>query len=351
MRLFKKYSFLLCFLSFANILFAQVEGLVVTKVWEAAPHNAFPDIRFYKGSFYLVFRESNMHVHAKPEDDGKIRVLTSADAQNWQPFQLIEKKGFDLRDPMLEITSDNRLMLLMGGSIYEGKNLRGAVNHVSFLEKEFTNPQPVSYSQNLQSTHNWLWSITWHKGTGYGIIYQFEPGKKNKLMLVSTKNGIDYSLKTDLSVEGKTSESKAMFISNKQMLMVVRRDGNPNMGAFGISKKPFTKWDFKNMNIQLGGPHLIRFSKEYWILSTRSFKANKSVCTSLFALNKKGETIKLIDLPECGNWDCSYPGMEIHKDKLFVSYYSSHEGGKTKIYLASVPLKAVKERIKKESGN
>lgn len=327
------------------VSYSQVPTLSVKKIWEAAPHNAFPDIRFYKGNFYMVFRESQVHVHEKPEDDGKIRVLQSSNGTDWKPFQLIEKKGFDLRDPMLEITSDNRLMLLMAGSIYDGSKLMGGLNHVSFLQEQFTAPQAVQYDAELQSKHNWLWSITWNKGTGYGIVYQFEPNKANKLMLATTKDGLHYSLKTKLDVEGTTNESKLMFVNNKQMLMVVRRDGKPSMGAFGVSKAPFTKWSFSDMKIQLGGPHLVRLSKKYWILSTRSFNADRSVCTSLFALNKKGETTKLMTLPECGSWDCSYPGMEIHNGILYVSYYSSHEDKKAKIYLATVSVKEIEKYL------
>ena len=35
--------------------------------------------------------------------------------------------------------------------------------------------------------------------------------------------------------------------------------------------------------------------------------------------------------------DTSYPGMLVHDGKLWVSYYSSHEG-KAAIYLAKIPL-------------
>jgi hypothetical protein len=45
---------------------------------------------------------------------------------------------------------------------------------------------------------------------------------------------------------------------------------------------------------------------------------------------------KLIKLPSGG--DTSYPGLVWHKNMLYVSYYSSHEG-KTSIYLAKVKIK------------
>ena len=35
------------------------------------------------------------------------------------------EKGIDLPEPKLSVTPDNRLMLLMGGSVYEGTKLTG----------------------------------------------------------------------------------------------------------------------------------------------------------------------------------------------------------------------------------
>lgn len=318
-----------------------------SKIWDAAPHNAFPDIRYYDGYFYIVFRESNMHVHKTAADDGKIRVLRSFDGKNWISIQLLEKPGFDLRDPMLEITSDNRLMLLMGGSVYDKTTLTGAHTHVSFLENgRFTGPVPVRYSADVDSSHNWLWSVTWNNGIGYGVVYQFEPNKPNKLMLVKTGNAVDYSLVANLEVAGRTSESKAVFVNDNEMIMVIRRDGDPKTGVFGKSRKPFTDWTFKEMDIQLGGPHLIRFSKDLWLLSTRSFTGENPLYTGIYLLNTNGETKKLFQFPEDGRaGDCSYPGMEIHNGNLYVCYYSSHDG-KTNIYLATIPIKKIKKVLK-----
>ena len=43
----------------------------------------------------------------------------------------------------------------------------------------------------------------------------------------------------------------------------------------------------------------------------------------------------LIDLPSGG--DCSYPGFLIDRNKLWVMYYSSHEGT-TNLYLAELAI-------------
>ena len=55
---------------------------------------------------------------------------------------------------------------------------------------------------------------------------------------------------------------------------------------------------------------------------------------------KSGTLTPALKLPSSG--DTSYAGMVWHDERLWVSYYSSHEG-KTSIYVAKVKLPGVKE--------
>ena len=47
----------------------------------------------------------------------------------------------------------------------------------------------------------------------------------------------------------------------------------------------------------------------------------------------RGAYDSLIDLPSGG--DCSYPGFLLDGERLWVAYYSSHEGN-TSLYLAEI---------------
>jgi hypothetical protein len=89
---------LLC-LIFALSAFAEPQ-INVTKVWDAAPHNAFTDVARWKNSWWIVFREADAHVGG----DGKIRVLNSITGDKWESVALIAEDGIDLRDPKLSIT-------------------------------------------------------------------------------------------------------------------------------------------------------------------------------------------------------------------------------------------------------
>ena len=52
---------------------------------------------------------------------GVTRVLSSDDGSDWSSEAVVSEEGVDLRDSKLTITPDGRLMLLMGGSVYDEK--------------------------------------------------------------------------------------------------------------------------------------------------------------------------------------------------------------------------------------
>lgn len=55
--------------------------LEVKKIWDRVPHNAFTDLIRHENLWYCAFREGENHV----SDDGKFRVIRSADGETWQP--------------------------------------------------------------------------------------------------------------------------------------------------------------------------------------------------------------------------------------------------------------------------
>ena len=80
-----------------------------------------------------MFREGKWHV-ARPgeEDDGKLRVISSTDGEQWESEALIAEPGTDLRDPHLSVTGDGRLMIVAGGSEYPAGNYAGRQPRVMF---------------------------------------------------------------------------------------------------------------------------------------------------------------------------------------------------------------------------
>src|SRR5690606_31079 len=337
----KHIAVILLVSSFSTIQmsFSQTKDVKVSKVWETSEHNAFTDLVYFNDRFYCTFREAAGHVPKSNAEDGKIRVLESKDGKKWKSVALLEKDKYDLRDSKLSVTPDGRLMVLMGGSVYEDGKFISRLNHVSFFDpkkNDFSELQPVNMDERIKSPGDWLWRVTWKDGTGYGIVYRKMDKSGSMAYLVSTKDGINYSLIYALDVFGLQGESTVDFI-NDEMIILMRWDGVGQYGYWGKSNPPYTTWDWTDMEYRLGGPDMIQTSNGKIVVGTRSFSDNmrENPKTSLYLSDENGRMELLLTLPSGG--DTSYPGMVEHDGKLWVSYYSSHEG-KSNIYLAEIPL-------------
>ena len=296
------------------------------KIWDAAPHNAFTDLIRYQGNWFCTFREGNGHVG---RGDGKIRLLISADGTKWESAALLEETGVDLRDPKFSITPDQRLMLLAGGSVYEGGKLRGRQPRVAFSTegRHWTPPQRVA------DEGDWLWRVTWHQGHAYGIAYT-DAGIK----LLVSENGRDYQVVTKLEVPGQPNEATLRFLPNGDCVALLRRDAGDKQAWVGRSSAPYRDWHWVPAGMQIGGPNFLILDGGGMIASGRQYRNDKWADSKTFVGRMDpvpGAVQADLILPSGG--DCSYPGMVIYQGELWVSYYSSHEG-RTGVYLARVKL-------------
>lgn len=355
-RVLLQWCLFVCLL-YTNITAAQTReprsfsALKTRMIWDGAKHNAFTDLIRYRNKFYCTFRESARHVPGSKEENGNIRVLVSQDGENWTSFAVLSKEGFDLRDPNFSVTAEGRLMILMGGSVYEEGRLLKMQNHVSFLDQQvkvFSSPEPIIMDPQIQSDHNWLWHLAWQGTAGYGVIYQkVGDADGRKLYLVKTEDGRNYSLVTQLDQDELSNETAVHFLADGTMMLAVRRDAvrknslKPT-GTIGYSKPPYKSWQWEDAGIRLGGPELVTLPGRQLLLGTRAFQDNKPY-TSIFYQEPSGAFRQLFTLISGG--DNSYPGMWVSRNKLWVSYYSSHEG-KARIYLSVIPLKEIKKAIK-----
>ena len=303
----------------------------VQKIWDQGEHNAFTDLIRFRDAWFCSFRESAGHVGG----DGEIRVLTSPDGEIWKSAALIAEQGIDLRDPKLSITPDGRLMIVAGGSIYNGtKTLQGRQPRVMFSADgvKWTEPQKVL------ADGDWLWRVTWHDGVAYGVSYNtIDTAAKGdwSLTLYRSQNGVDWEKVTKLDVPGRANETTLRFLQSGKLVAMVRREGNEALkherrGWIGVAESPYEKWSWTEIHQHFGGPNFLELPNGDLWAGTRGPGAKTILC------EMTPTTLKpVLTLPSGG--DCSYPGLVWHDGLLWMSYYSSHEG-KTSIYLAKIRL-------------
>lgn len=307
----------------------QPKILSITRIWDEAEHNALTDLIYFQDSFFCCFREADQHAGGK---DGKIRIISSSDGNQWKSVALLSKKGFDLRDPQLSEMPDGRLMLTMGGSIYEKEKYIGCSPHVAFSD------QGTDWSSvtSLKMKDEWIWRVTWHNDTGYGVSYSLTDPSDNKkpwrIKLFRTTDGIKYDFVTELPVSRHPSETTLRFTKSGIMIALVRRWGPAWMG---VSKPPYVEWHWFETNRRFSGPNFLILPNGHLWGSGRIFKRENGKRRAKTAMARM--TLQRIDpvliFPSGG--DTSYPGMVFQNNKLYISYYSSHEG-KAMIYFAVI---------------
>jgi hypothetical protein len=325
-----------------QLLAEAPELLSVVKIWDQGKHNAFTDLIRWRNQWYCTFREADAHVGG----DGQLRVMTSPDGVKWESAALVSEKGIDLRDPKLSITPDDRLMIVAGGSVYNGgKTLLERQPRVSFSKdgKSWTPPQRVL------EKGDWLWRVTWHDGKAYGVSYNAEARQTKdakdatkatgpvstdpadwKLKLVVSSDGVKYDLVTHLGVPGNPNETTLRFLPSGELLALVRREAGSTFGWIGVSKAPYKDWQWHETKHRLGGPNFIPLPDgQLWAVS-RSYPDGAKTVLSRLTPNSYEP---VLTFPSGG--DTSYAGLVWHDEVLWVSYYSSHEG-KSNIYLAKV---------------
>ena len=334
----KKLFYIVFLFCFPLTLLSQTNCVEVKQIWSNGKHNAFTSLIKFRDAYYCSFREGESHIFdSSGKAEGKVRILKSTDGENWESVALFGKDKYDLRDPKLSVTPDNRLMVTIGGSIYEEGKLTGRIPQVSFSKdgKHFSKPVPVNVRNEAGNGKDWIWRVTWHNGIGYAAMYSMTAQRDGFLSLLSTVDGINYDLITRFDIPDFPNEATIRFDSAGNMSMMVRRELGDQKGYFGKSSFPYTDWTWKKMDIRLGGPDYLYLNDGWVVMGTRSHYTSIAK-TVLLTGNGTEKFQEVYVLPSGG--DTSYPGLMVEGGQLWVSYYSSHRTPKASIYLAKIPL-------------
>jgi hypothetical protein len=213
----------------------KLELVSVQRIWNEPPHSAFGDIIRFQNRWFCVFREGSGHVpKTGGADDGKLRVITSSDGNAWTSAALITDDGIDLRDPHFSITSKGKLMVVAGGSEYPKGVYQGRQPRVMFSDDGRTWTKPVAV---LERGH-WLWRVTWHNGTAWGVSKYGSPSKElpedpRKADLVRSQDGVHWERVMRLDVPG-ADETAMRFDRKGRMILLMRtRSLTDEMASIG----------------------------------------------------------------------------------------------------------------------
>lgn len=311
------------------------------------PHNAFPDLIKHNNFYYAAFREAQSHVSY--EDFGKIRILkgeylSHSDQWKWENVALLSKEPYDLRDPKFIIDHQNKLSLIVDGSIISKENTtEKMIPHVvSQIDNEWTIQEAKVDISTNGDKGQWIWRVTWNHldQSGYGFSY----GKNNVLTLMKTGTGINYEKVTEISTDmlpGETlTEATIRFKADGKAITLIRTQKHGLIGTSNLESN-YTNWTLNKIPFRLGGPNFV-FSKNeeiMWAGTRHLFLKQDNTLdeSTIIARMDERKIIPLLRLDS--NLDCSYPGMVLDDNEcLTVLYYSSEPGSKSNILVTRVQL-------------
>ena len=331
MRLLKKqrHNVLLLFFLLFFTFQSYAQGVKVRRIWKEAPCAAFTSLVFYEGNFYCAFREANTHVDKNGNDNGRIRIIRSKNEKQWETFDIVQKEGYDLRDPALSINPEGKLMLLMGASVHKENMTVSICSHVAFTLSSGSFTEPIPIVTDYEANRKWLWKITWYNNRAYGFVYG------DTFRLISSSDGIHYQTIKKFDIKNSPNETDLCFMEDGRLLAIIRRARN-HQGLVAVSQSPYTDWNFTECGYELGGPDVLLTENGKKLVTSR-FISKKGNRTVLFELKDDNLLYPILTLPSGG--DCSYSDALIKSNVLYISYYSSHISRKASIYFARISNK------------
>jgi hypothetical protein len=300
------------------------ELLSLDMIWEGARHNAFTDLARHRGRWFCVFREGASHALCA----GKLRVLASEDGLSWESAALLSSRGVDLRDPKLCAAPGGGLDLVAGASPIR----RGGYTGRATLAYRSADGLAWAPPCRITEEGDWLWRAERSGGAGYGISYRLSARRRWTLHLLGSSDGLEYRELAALGVPGLPSEATLRF-RGLEAIALVRREAGRGLAWIGRSLPPYRSWRWRETHERVGGPNFIVLPDGSLVAAARLWRGSEprvAVCAMTTS-----SLAPLLELPSGG--DCGYPGIVFHRGRLWISYYSSHEG-KARIYLAKVGI-------------
>ncbi|APE03769.1 hypothetical protein BM526_04515 [Alteromonas mediterranea] len=304
------------------------------RISKPAAHSAFTDLienpfDESRKTLLCCYRQATNHVSA----DGLLIILT-IDKKSFRVLTRvrIQENDADLRDPKFSYDG-KRLILTTYAKTYldSGKMVTKMLTYFS------TSGQSWSGKNSFGNSGWWLWNHAWFNSQAYGFAYN---RPSNTLSLYKGDPTRTMQLHKDdvfnLNKQGKgyPNESTILFNDKGNASVFLRRDADSFSAQFGTSKPPYTKWEWHDLGIYIGGPAAVALSANLFIVAGRHVDwETRQFTTKIWLFDSELKKLtQMYTLPSSG--DTSYPGLVVEGDHLYVSYYSCHVDDQARVYIA-----------------
>lgn len=328
----------------------------------------FPDLTRFKGYWYCAFREGDIHYN---HPSGRVRIIRSADGEQWATVRLLEWAGGDVREPKFSIDAEGHLMVNTS-VCFVSKEPR-TYNGQSGLHFLLDQPADLADDQEMNvsrqsltwlstdgvnwgsayacpsGVNTWRWAVTWHNGMGYSLGYG---GKDGQGSLYRTRDGRSWrALLQNVFPSIHGNEASIVFDRDNIAYCLLR--GRLTRGMIGIGTPPhYQQWTWKPMSVDwqgggtavpvdqafggpLRGPKLIRLHDGRFLAAVTTCRPQEDHHVVLFWMNPETAVLTRFTEFEASR---SYAGLVEHEGVLWVTFGNDP---RSKVELTQIQLPRV----------
>jgi len=289
-------------------------------------HNAFTDLAFWKGRFWLAYIEAPTHFASRRS---RVILLSSTDCRSWTRSAVFGGNGLDIRDPKLGIHNARLLLVALLNHSFDPSPFR-TVMASSSDGRHWSELQDIL-------PEGWLMGKPLSAGSTCHA-----PAHNLQLGAVALWQSIDGEQwhQSAMIAEGRQADETAIVLDENNLMTAVTRVEGRGSSLFGhnaagtlvsVSHAPFTTWEQKlfDTNDRLDSPALLQTLQRLFIAGRRQAVVNTRLQKPGSVISRKRTALfelrsglhHLVDLPSSG--DTAYPGMVFHDGKLYLSYYTN----------------------------
>ncbi len=289
-------------------------------------HNAFTDMQYWQGQYFIGYRKGAGHVSM----DGEAVFAASSNKTRFREVSRIKLEG-DVRDPKLVPMSDARMATIFP-TWAGGHTKRELVQYVAFTDNGWDWEKPIK--MNLPVNH-WMWRVVKHDGRYYGTCYNFPKDRSNGreyiTELMVSDDLVNWKTISRIGDESMSLGETGMWFSPEgELWTVTRRNKAPLTALLAIAKAPYTQWEYHELGVHIHAPVIVQSKGALYVcgrthagMDGRTTHCHGSSAGVMIWELTRGKVRAVIQLPGAG--DCSYAGMLVGEDgRLLVSYYSMH---------------------------
>jgi hypothetical protein len=318
-------------------------------VYEDGRHNAFTDIRLFRGSYYVCFRSATSHGSL----DGQIRVMASSDLREWRQVALLST-ALDDRDPKLAEFGGRLWVLGPTRTPNFPEELRSAGRPYHFQSVAWSSADGKSWSPGtiLDPIHHRFWRPREHDGAMWVATHMTHPqdGREDYVPLLRSTDMLRWEEVSVIHEGQRGNETDIEFLPDGTLVALVRREAAGGAGTpLKTARPPYTQWEQHDQPLDIRGPMLTQAEGRLYVAGR--YMQPKSEAegggawrdTRLYRVGDDWqlEELAVLSAPEYAPeraGDNSYCGAHyLGNGELLLSYYSG-TSDRAEVFVAAIDI-------------